>query len=37
MLILFCGRCGELLRSFRGDAEQQRPPEPGGTFDSQGD
>jgi hypothetical protein len=23
ILMLFCGRCGALLRSFRGDAEQQ--------------
>jgi ATP-dependent Clp protease ATP-binding subunit ClpC len=34
ILILFCGSCGALLRSFRGDAE---PHEPGGSFDPQED
>ena len=35
ILMLFCGRCGALLRSFRGDAEQ--PHEPGGSFEPQED
>ena len=37
ILMLFCGSCGALLRSFRGDAEHQRPQEPDGPFDAQED
>jgi DNA-binding NarL/FixJ family response regulator len=37
ILMLFCGSCGALLRSFRGDADHPWPQEPGGTFDPQED
>jgi hypothetical protein len=37
IVMLFCGSCGALLRSFRGDAEHQRPPEPGEPLDSHED
>ncbi len=37
ILMLFCGRCGALLRCFRGDAENLEPLEPGGSFDAQED
>jgi ATP-dependent Clp protease ATP-binding subunit ClpC len=37
ILMLFCGRCGALLRCFQGDAENLEPHEPGGSFDAQED
>jgi ATP-dependent Clp protease ATP-binding subunit ClpC len=37
ILILFCGSCGALLRSFRGDADHPWPQEPGGFSDSEED
>jgi ATP-dependent Clp protease ATP-binding subunit ClpC len=37
ILMLFCGRCGALLRSLRGDAEHPGPHEPGGSFEAQED